>query len=95
MNEPTNSLDSDIRYLSREFSTIQTDVKNLERVTMRLRYALEGEDGNGGIKMMVAQISARQQADSQSIRLAVWYPATISTLAFVISVIALIVALTQ
>lgn len=67
---------------------IQTDVKNLWQTMARLKYTLEGEDGQGGMKAMVAQIAAQQKADSQVIRLAIWFPSVISLISIMISLIA-------
>lgn len=88
--ETNQSLESDIRALNREFSAFQTDVKQLWQTTSRLKYTLEGDDGQGGIKATVIQIAAQQKADSHVIRLAVWFPSVISLISLTISLIALL-----
>ncbi len=89
--EPTNlSLESDIRAMNRDLSQLRTDSRQMWDTTNRLRVALEGENGHGGIQATVTKIAAKQDADSQVIRLAVWFPSVISMVSLIISLIALL-----
>ncbi len=89
--DPSNlSLESDIRSLNRELSQLRTDSREAWATTQRLRITLEGENGHGGIQETVTKIAAKQEADSQVIRLAVWFPSVISMISLIISLIALL-----
>lgn len=89
--EPTNqSLESDIRALNRDISQLRTDSRELWNTTQRLRVTLEGENGQGGMQATVTKIAAKQEADSQVIRLAVWFPSIVSLISLIISLIALL-----
>jgi hypothetical protein len=89
--DPSNlSLESDIRSLTRELSQLRTDSRESWATTQRLRITLEGENGHGGIQEAVTKIAAKQEADSQVIRLAVWFPSVISMISLIISLIALL-----
>lgn len=96
--DPSNaSLESDIRSLNRELSQLRTDSRTAWETTQRLRVTLEGENGHGGIQatitetqVAVSRIAAKQDADSQVIRLAVWFPSVISMVSLIISLIALL-----
>lgn len=101
--DPTNlSLESDIRSLNRELSQLRTDSRAAWETTQNLRITIEGENGRGGMKATVVEtqaqvvkISAKQDADSQVVRMAIWFPSVISMISLIISLIAILIVLTR
>lgn len=90
---PDNPLD--VTFAARDVLELKDSFRKVERLADRLRYTIEGEDGQGGIKASVQQIQNQQKVDSQMIRLAMWFPAVVSMIAMFISVAAIIIALTK
>ena len=89
---PDPNLESDVRQLYRDVSDIKILLRNNERAVAELRREVVGDDGKGG---KMEAILSQQRITSDNLRLAVWYPTVTSTLAIIIAVAALIIALSQ
>ncbi len=82
-----------------DFRNLATDVRKLERGVERMRYALEGETGKGGlmndlreITEQQAKIIANQDATTNLIRVGFWVMAMASALAIFLSLTAIVIA---
>lgn len=71
----------------------------MERTVGQLRQDLYGTDGKSGIiadvRTVVADqkaVQVQQKANNDNLRLAVWYPSIVSTLALIVAIISLAVA---
>jgi len=89
---PNENLESDVRQLYRDMSDIKILLRNNERAVAELRREVVGDDGKGG---KMEAILNQQKITSDNLHLAIWYPTITSTLAIIIAVAALIVALSQ
>lgn len=82
-----------------DFRNLVADVRNMERGVDRLRFALEGETGKGGIMNELreitdrqAKIIANQDATTNLIRVGFWAMAMASALAIFLSLTAIAIA---
>lgn len=82
-----------------DFRNLVTDVRKMERGVERLRFALEGETGKGGVMNELrditdqqARIIANQDATTNLIRVGFWVMAMASALAIFLSLTAIVIA---
>lgn len=82
-----------------DFRNLVADVRKMERGVDRLRFALEGETGKGGVMNELreitdqqAKIIANQDATTNLIRVGFWVMAMASALAIFLSLTAIVIA---
>lgn len=82
-----------------DFRNLVADVRKLEKGVDRLRFALEGETGKGGVMNELreitdqqAKIIANQDATTNLIRVGFWVMAMASALAIFLSLTAIVIA---